>query len=160
MCTNSFSFQNKNSSVIHCLTSCLEINNLLWKLQLYIPVLWIQVRYITKTSKKYWWILIDNIIIYNNRWLYINSLKYTSVQCLIVNVEFVLVQDPLLGPTQVKCWLLISSIFYVMNFWHFLEMLEFNLWHFWKMSEIHYIKNARNQKSKLTWGGPYWSMMW
>ena len=49
------------------------------------------------------------------------------------------------GPTQVKCWLLISSIFYVMNFGHFLEMLEFNLWHFWKMSEIHYIENARNQ---------------
>ena len=112
LCTKSFSFRNKNSSVIHYLTSCLEINNLLWKLQLYIPVLWIQVRYITKTSKKYWWILvIDNIIIYNNRWLYINSLKYTSVQCLIVNVEFVLVQDPLSGPTQVKCWLLISSIF-------------------------------------------------
>ena len=34
------------------------------------------------------------------------------------------------GPTQVKCRLLISSIFYVMNFRHFLEMLEFNLWHF------------------------------
>ena len=48
------------------------------------------------------------------------------------------------GPTQVKCWLLISSIFNVTNFQHFLEMLEFNLWHFWKMSEIHYMKNARN----------------
>ena len=35
-----------------------------------------------------------------------------------------------LGPTQVKCRLLISSIFYVMNFQHLLEMLEFNLWHF------------------------------
>ena len=32
-----------------------------------------------------------------------------------------------IGPTQVKCGLLISSIFYVMNFRHFLEMLEFNL---------------------------------
>ena len=39
---------------------------------------------------------------------------------------------------------LIPSIFYVINFWHFLEMLELNFWHFWKMSEIHYIKNARN----------------
>ena len=35
-----------------------------------------------------------------------------------------------IGPPQVKCRLLISSIFYVMNFQHFLEMLEFNLWHF------------------------------
>ena len=45
-----------------------------------------------------------------------------------------------LGQTQAKCRLLISSIFYVMNFQHFLEMLEFNLWYFLKMSEIHYIK--------------------
>ena len=30
-----------------------------------------------------------------------------------------------IGPTQVKCWLLISSIFYATNFWLFLEMLEF-----------------------------------
>ena len=35
-----------------------------------------------------------------------------------------------LGPTQVKCRLVISDIFYVMNFRHFLEMLEFDLWHF------------------------------
>ena len=34
-----------------------------------------------------------------------------------------------------------------MNFRHFLEMLKLDLWHFWKMSEIHCIKNARNQKS-------------
>ena len=52
-----------------------------------------------------------------------------------------------IGPTQVKCGLLISDIFYLMNFRLFLEMLEFNSWHFWKMSEIHCIKNARNQKS-------------
>ena len=51
------------------------------------------------------------------------------------------------GPTQVKCQLLISGIFYALNFRHFLEMLEFNLWHFCKMSEIHDIKNARNYKS-------------
>ena len=49
-----------------------------------------------------------------------------------------------LGPTQVKCRLLISSNFYAMNIWHFLEMMEFNLWHFFKMSEIHCIKNARS----------------
>ena len=49
-----------------------------------------------------------------------------------------------LGPTQVKCRLVISDIFYVMNFRHFLEMLEFDLWHFSKMSEIHCIRNARN----------------
>ena len=49
-----------------------------------------------------------------------------------------------IGPTQVKCGLLISDIFYVMNFRLFLEMLEFDSWHFWKMSEIHCIKNARN----------------
>ena len=30
------------------------------------------------------------------------------------------------GPTQVKCRLLISSIFDAMNFQHFYEMLEFN----------------------------------
>ena len=29
-----------------------------------------------------------------------------------------------LGPPQVKCWFLISNIFHVMNFRHFLEMLE------------------------------------
>ena len=50
----------------------------------------------------------------------------------------------LLGPPQVKCWLLISNIFYVMNFQHFSEMLEFDLWYFWNMSEIHCIQNARN----------------
>ena len=32
-----------------------------------------------------------------------------------------------IGPTQVKCRLLISSIFYVMNLQHIFEMLEFNL---------------------------------
>ena len=60
------------------------------------------------------------------------------------------------GPTQVKCQLLISSFFYVMNFRHFLKMLEFNLWYFWKMSEIYYIKNAKIKSQHLTWGGPYW----
>ena len=34
------------------------------------------------------------------------------------------------GPAQVKCQLLISSIFYAMNFQHSLKMLEFNLWDF------------------------------
>ena len=29
-----------------------------------------------------------------------------------------------LGPPQVKCWFLISNIFHVMNFRHFLEILE------------------------------------
>ena len=33
----------------------------------------------------------------------------------------------ILSPTQVKCPLLISSIFDAMNFQHFLEMLEFDL---------------------------------
>ena len=46
-----------------------------------------------------------------------------------------------IGPTQVKCRLLISRIFYVMNFWHFLEMLQFNLWHFWIMVEFFYISD-------------------
>ena len=31
------------------------------------------------------------------------------------------------GPPQIKCWLLIPSIFYAMNFRHFLEMQEFYL---------------------------------
>ena len=49
-----------------------------------------------------------------------------------------------LGPTQVKCQLLNSSIFDAMNFQHFLEMLEIMFQHFQKMLEIHCIKNARN----------------
>ena len=44
-----------------------------------------------------------------------------------------------LGPTQVKCRLLISSIFHVMNFRHFLEMLEFDL---------AFLKNVRNSLHK------------
>ena len=56
----------------------------------------------------------------------------------------ILIQKSHIGPTQVKCRLLISSISYAMNFRHFLELLEFNLWHFCKMSEFHCIKNARN----------------
>ena len=32
-----------------------------------------------------------------------------------------------LGPTQVKCQLLFSSLFDAMNFQHFSEMLEFDL---------------------------------
>ena len=40
------------------------------------------------------------------------------------------------GPTQVKCRLLISSIFDAMNFHHFLEMLKIMLQHFRKMLEI------------------------
>ena len=47
------------------------------------------------------------------------------------------------GPPQVKCRLLISSIFDAMNFQHFLEMLEIMFQHFQKMLEIHCIKNAR-----------------
>ena len=50
-----------------------------------------------------------------------------------------------LGPTQVKCRLVISDIFYVvMNFRHFSEMLQIKFGHFQKLSEIHCIKNARN----------------
>ena len=54
------------------------------------------------------------------------------------------------GPTQVKCRLLISSIFDAMNFQHFLEMLEFNLWYFLKMSKIHYIKMLEIKSQHLT----------
>ena len=50
-----------------------------------------------------------------------------------------------LGPTQVKCRLLISSIFDAVNFKHFLEMLEIMMQHFRKMLEIHCIKNARSK---------------
>ena len=50
----------------------------------------------------------------------------------------------LLGQTQVKCRLLISSIFYA--------MLEFNLWHFCKVSEIHCIKMLEIKSRHLTWG--------
>ena len=52
------------------------------------------------------------------------KLLQNQIQCIHIGLDLVL------GPTQVKCRLLISSIFYVMNFQHFLEMLEFNLWHF------------------------------
>ena len=58
------------------------------------------------------------------------------------------------GPTQVKCWLLISSIIYVMNFPHFFEMLESNLWHFWKMLEIHCIKMIEIRIQHFTWSKP------
>ena len=44
------------------------------------------------------------------------------------------------GPTQVKCRLLISSIFDAMNFQHFLEMLQIMLQDF--------RKNAENLKHK------------
>ena len=50
------------------------------------------------------------------------------------------------GPTQVKCRLLISSIFDAMNFQHFLEMLEIMLQHFREMLEIHCIKKCYKLK--------------
>ena len=53
-----------------------------------------------------------------------NLLKMYSALKLEYNID----------PTQAKCRLLISSIFYAMNFRHFLKMLEFNLWHFCKIS--------------------------
>ena len=49
-----------------------------------------------------------------------------------------------LGPTQVKCRLLISSIFDAMNFQHFLEMLEIILQNFKKYWKFIESKNARN----------------
>ena len=49
-----------------------------------------------------------------------------------------------IGPPQVKCRLLISSIFYEMNFLHFSEMPSIKFKYFQKMSEIHCIKNAKN----------------
>ena len=51
----------------------------------------------------------------------------TPLSCWFI---FKIQKDTYLGPPQVKCRFLISSIFYAMNFQHFLEMLEFNLWHF------------------------------
>ena len=53
-----------------------------------------------------------------------------------------LIQD--YGPPQVKCQLIISSIFYAMNFRHFSEMLFLEFLHLEKMSEIPCIKDARN----------------
>ena len=47
-------------------------------------------------------------------------IKYLSQKVDFVNK----MSSANLGPPQVKCRLLISSIFYVMNFPHFLEMLE------------------------------------
>ena len=48
------------------------------------------------------------------------------------------------GPTQVKCRLLICSIFYAMNFWHFFGNARISFMVFLKKSEIHCIINARN----------------
>ena len=67
-------------------------------------------------------------------------------------------QSELIGPTQVKCQLLICSIFYVMNFRHFSEMPQIKFQHFQIMSELHYIKNARNWNSTfdLSWTYVFW----
>ena len=54
------------------------------------------------------------------------------------------------GPTQVKCRLLISSIFEAMIYQHFSKMLEFNLQHFQKMLEIHGIKMLEIKSRHLT----------
>ena len=40
----------------------------------------------------------------------------------------------------------VSSIFDAMKFKNFLEMLKIKIKHFPKMSQIHYIRNARNFK--------------
>ena len=66
----------------------------------------------------------------------------TNCETLVEFVSWVIFEYQ--GPTQVKCRLLISSIFDAMNFQHFLKMLEFKLQHFQKMLEIHCIKNPRN----------------
>ena len=50
-----------------------------------------------------------------------NALKFVNCG----HVDFTALGN--LGPTQVNCRLLISSIFDALNFQHFLEMLEFNL---------------------------------
>ena len=80
-------------------------------------------------------ILIDRNILYKNTY-HVDSDWYPDIWEFHQKVHY--------GPTQVKCWLLISSIFDAMNFQHFLEMLEIMLLHFWKMLEIHCTKSARN----------------
>ena len=59
--------------------------------------------------------------------------------CFFVELFFLIdfyMKRPL-GPTQVKCQLLISSIFYAINFRHFSEMPLIKFQHIQKMSEIH-----------------------
>ena len=55
-----------------------------------------------------------------------------------------------LGPTQVKCRLLIYSIVDALNFQHLLEMLEIMFQHFQKMLEIHSIKMLELKSRHLT----------
>ena len=56
-----------------------------------------------------------------------------------------------IGPPQVKCRLLISSIFDTMNFQHFLEMLKIMLQHFPKMLEILASKMLEIRSRHLSW---------
>ena len=61
--------------------------------------------------------------------LHIPSLIMLSTIKIEIDVTKAAVDEIMgdVGPTQVKCWLLISSIFYAMNFRIFLEVLEFEL---------------------------------
>ena len=61
---------------------------------------------------------------YTAVYLCISYLVFTYKQCALT---FVITTYSPLGPTQVKCQLLFSSIFDAMNFQHFSEMLEFVL---------------------------------
>ena len=54
-----------------------------------------------------------------------NFEAFCRTKKLISNLFFLKSEYVHVGPTQVKCRHLISSIFYVRNFRHFLEMLEF-----------------------------------
>ena len=90
----------------------------------------------------------------NNAWLTNSATMLFPFHYPILNPELYIANSskpnkPYLSfwyhaPPQVKCRLLISNIFYVMNFRHFSEMPLIIFQHCQKMSEIHCIKNVRN----------------
>ena len=79
-------------------------------------IFWTKISWIYKIS------LLHNILV---------EVRFGSIRIIMANdisgFEDILGQEYFsLGPNQVKYRHLICSIFYAMNFWHFLEMLEFN----------------------------------
>ena len=76
-----------------------------------------------------WPKVVFHVFVFYAHWV-LQNIQIDSVIAFKMSNFFKIVVAMGLGLTQVKCRLLISSIFYAMNFQHFLEMLDFNLWHF------------------------------
>ena len=88
--------------------------------------------------------------------LSIPSLIISSTIQIEIDVTKDTVEDMMgdIGPTQAKCWLLISCIFDAMNFHLFFEMLEIMLQHFLKSWKFIASKMLEIKSQHLTWGGP------